>query len=50
MSESWSVETLLAQALGEVDSEFGGVVPPIHVATTYLRASDNTYPLGVAYR
>jgi cystathionine gamma-synthase len=49
MSESWSAETLLAQALGEVEAEFGGVVPPIHVATTYLRASDNTYPLGVAY-
>jgi cystathionine gamma-synthase len=49
MSESWSAETLLAQALGEVESEFGGVVPPIHVSATYIRSPDNSYPAGVVY-
>ncbi|MEQ9125549.1 MAG: PLP-dependent transferase, partial [Alphaproteobacteria bacterium] len=49
MTKDWSPETLLAQALGEIEPEFGGLAPPIHTATTYLRAPDNTYPTGVAY-
>jgi len=49
MTADWSPETLLAQALGEIEPEFGGLAPPIHTATTYLRAPDNTYPTGVAY-
>jgi cystathionine gamma-synthase len=49
MSQSWSAETLLAQALGEVEAEFGGVVPPIHVSTTYIRSPDNSYPAGIVY-
>ena len=49
MTEGWSPETLLAQALGEIEPVYGGVVPPIHTATTYIRAPDNTYPTGVAY-
>ncbi len=49
MSEDWSPATLLAQALGEIEPEFGGVAPPVHTATTYIRSPDNTYPTGVAY-
>lgn len=49
MADDWSPETLLAQALGEVEATYGGVTPPIHTATTYIRAPDNTYPTGVAY-
>ncbi len=49
MANDWSPETLLAQALGEIEPVFGGVSPPIHTATTYIRSPDNTYPLGVAY-
>lgn len=49
MTETWSPETILAQALGEVEAEFGGVAPPIHTASTYIRAPDNSYPTGVAY-
>ncbi len=33
-------QTLLAQALGVKDSATGGVVPPIHLATTYARSED----------
>jgi len=49
MTEAWSPETLLAQALGEVEPTFGGLAPPIHTASTYLRQPDNTYPTGVSY-
>ena len=49
MSEAWSAATLLAQALGEVEAEYGGVTPPVHMATTYIRDPDNSYPTGVAY-
>lgn len=49
MTQDWSPATLLAQALGEIEAEYGGVVPPIHTATTYIRSPDNTYPTGVVY-
>ncbi len=49
MTNTWSPETMLAQALGEIEAEYGGVVPTIHPATTFIRAPDNTYPTGVAY-
>jgi len=49
MTETWSAATLLAQALGEIEQEFGGVTLPIHMATTYIRGADNSYPTGVAY-
>lgn len=42
-------ETLAARALGRGDKETGGVVPPIHVATTYLRDADNRYRSGFNY-
>ncbi|RUO57888.1 trans-sulfuration enzyme family protein [Pseudidiomarina insulisalsae] len=41
--------TALAQALGAIDEVTQAVVPPIHVATTYLRGKDNSYPTGNVY-
>jgi cystathionine gamma-synthase len=41
--------TLAAQALRRVEETTGGVVPPIHVATTYLRDEDNAYSRGYTY-
>ncbi len=49
MSTDWSPDTLIAQAMGEIEPVYKGVVPPIHPATTYIRDPDNTYPTGVAY-
>lgn len=49
MTADWSPATLLAQALGEIEAEYGGVAPPIHTASTYIRDPDNSYPTGVAY-
>jgi cystathionine gamma-synthase len=43
-----SLETLAAQALGEVDAS-GALAPPIHPSTNYERAGDGTYPSGLAY-
>ncbi|MGH8799307.1 MAG: cystathionine gamma-synthase, partial [Casimicrobiaceae bacterium] len=39
----YSRRTLAAQALGSVDAATCAVVPPIHVATTFLRDPDNQY-------
>jgi cystathionine gamma-synthase len=41
--------TLAAQALGWVDETTRAVVPPIHVATTYLRDPDNQFRSGRIY-
>ena len=49
MSNKWSPDTLIAQAMGEIEPVYKGVVPPIHSATTYIRDPDNSYPTGVAY-
>ncbi|RUO50947.1 cystathionine gamma-synthase [Pseudidiomarina aquimaris] len=45
----YSSATALAQSLGAIDQETQAVVPPIHVATTYLRGKDNSYPTGNVY-
>lgn len=45
----FSAATLLAQAHGAIDPATDAVVPPIHVATTYLRGADNSYPSGRVY-
>ncbi|MCP8938715.1 aminotransferase class I/II-fold pyridoxal phosphate-dependent enzyme [Alsobacter sp. SYSU M60028] len=45
----WSKRTLSAQALGRIDPITKGVVPPIHVATTYIRDPDNQYSSGFVY-
>ena len=41
--------TFAAQAGGVIDGETGAVVPPIHVATTYIRDPDNAYSKGYVY-
>ena len=41
--------TLAAQALGAVDPATRAVVAPIHVATTFLRDTDNGYSSGFVY-
>jgi cystathionine gamma-synthase len=46
---TWTRRTLAAQALGRVDEPSGAVVPPIHVATTYIRDPDNQYRSGNIY-
>src|SRR5215510_12828198 len=42
-------ETIAAQAGGAVDETTGGIVPPIHVATTFVRDADNQYRRGYSY-
>ncbi len=46
---NWTPRTLLAQALGHVDPATRAVVPPIHLATTYIRDPDNGYSSGFIY-
>ena len=45
----FSTQTLVAQALGACDPVTRGIVPPIHMATTYLRDADNGYRAGYVY-
>ncbi|MFY8039468.1 MAG: trans-sulfuration enzyme family protein [Bosea sp. (in: a-proteobacteria)] len=45
----WAPRTLAAQALGKTDPVTRGVVPPIHVATTFIRDEDNGYSTGFVY-
>src|SRR5690348_320271 len=45
----WKPRTILAQALGAVEPATKAVVPPVHVATTYVRDADNQYRSGYAY-
>jgi cystathionine gamma-synthase len=49
MTSRWKPRTLAAQALGAEDSITRGVVPPVHVATTFIRDPDNQYRSGYAY-
>jgi cystathionine gamma-synthase len=42
-------ETLAAQAGGAVEAATGAVVPPIHLATTFIRDADNQYRRGYCY-
>ena len=51
MSENkdWSARTLAAQALGRIDEATRGLVPPLHVTTTFLRDPDNAYSSGYVY-
>lgn len=48
-SKSWNPRSLAAQAMGKIDSVTRAVVPPIHVATTYIRDEDNGYSTGFIY-
>ena len=45
----YSRRTLAAQALGSVDAATRAIVPPIHVATTFVRDPDNQYRSGNSY-
>src|SRR5215467_15967717 len=45
----WNPRTLAAQALGTLDPLTRAVVPPVHVATTFIRDPDNQYRSGYAY-
>jgi cystathionine gamma-synthase len=45
----WTPRTLAAQALGTLDPLTQAVVPPLHVATTFIRDPDNEYRSGYAY-
>ncbi len=45
----WSSRTKVAQALGAIDEVTRAVVPPISVATTYIRDPDNAYRSGNVY-
>jgi cystathionine gamma-synthase len=41
--------TLAAQALGSIEPATKAVVPPVHVATTFIRDPDNQYRAGFVY-
>jgi cystathionine gamma-synthase len=45
----WKPRTIAAQALGLVEPTTKAVVPPLHMATTFVRDSDNQYRAGYAY-
>jgi cystathionine gamma-synthase len=45
----WSARTLAAQALGRIDESTRALVPPLHVATTFIRDPDNLYRSGNIY-
>src|SRR5918999_50522 len=49
MKKALKSETLAAQAGGNIDGETGAIVPPIHIATTFLRDPDNQYRRGYGY-
>ena len=42
-------QTFAAQAGGDIDPQTGAIVPPLHMATTYLRDPDNAYSKGYVY-
>ena len=44
-----SPETVAAQALGVTDAETKALIPPVHVATTFIRDPDNQYRAGYEY-
>jgi cystathionine gamma-synthase len=48
-SPGWTARTIAAQALGAIEPVTKAVVPPIHLATTFLRDADNQYRSGYAY-
>ena len=44
-----NIRTLATQALGVHDPTTMGLVPPIHIATTFIRDADNGYKSGHVY-
>ena len=49
MQRELKPETIAAQAGGLVDAATGAIVPPIQIATTYIRDADNQYRRGFGY-
>ena len=49
MTKNLAPETVAAQAGGAMDEATGGIVPPLHVTTTFLRDPDNQYRKGYSY-
>ena len=49
MKNRLSPATLAAQALGWIDETTRAVIPPVHLATTFLRDPDNQYRSGRSY-
>ena len=49
MNDKTHPQTLAAQAMGFVDAESKGIVPPLHTATTFIRDPDNQYRSGRVY-
>jgi cystathionine gamma-synthase len=49
MNHGLSLETLTAQAMGDIDAATGALAPAIHPSTTYERSPDGTYRSGLAY-
>jgi cystathionine gamma-synthase len=47
--KSWKPRTIAAQALGTIDPETKAIVPPMHLATTFLRDPDNQWRSGYVY-
>src|SRR5712691_8859400 len=45
----WKPRTVAAQALGVIEPATKAVVPPVHVASTFVRDPDNQYRAGYAY-
>ena len=46
---SFKARTLAAQALGAIEPATKAVVPPVHLATTFVRDPDNQYRAGLSY-
>src|SRR3954462_10759895 len=49
MPPSWSKRSLAVQAMGGIEPVTKAVVPPIHLATTFIRDEDNAYSSGFSY-
>ena len=49
MTKNLAPETVAAQAGGAIDTQTGGIVPPLHVTTTFIRDPDNQYRKGYSY-
>ncbi|MEX2321857.1 MAG: PLP-dependent aspartate aminotransferase family protein [Saccharospirillum sp.] len=49
MPYPYLTETLVAQALGDIDATTGALIPAIHNSTTYQRDADNGYSRGRVY-
>jgi cystathionine gamma-synthase len=47
--KTWKFRSIAAQALGVVDPVTKAVVPPVHMATTFVRDPDNEYRAGFVY-